>query len=41
MPFLNLSHATTYTYSQLATFGEHRLMVRPRESYDQHLSMPR
>src|ERR1044072_2322700 len=37
MPFLNLSHATTYTYSQLATFGEHRLMVRPRESYDQHL----
>lgn len=37
MPLLNLSHATTYSYSQPAKFGEHRLMVRPRESYDQRL----
>ncbi|WP_084356122.1 transglutaminase family protein [Novosphingobium lentum] len=37
MPLLNLSHVTTYTYTQPASFGEHRLMVRPRESYDQHL----
>jgi transglutaminase-like putative cysteine protease len=37
MPFINLSHVTTYRYSQPARFGEHRLMVRPRESYDQHL----
>ena len=37
MPLLNLSHVTTYSYSQPARFGEHRLMVRPRESYDQHL----
>lgn len=37
MPLVNLSHATTYSYSQPARFGEHRLMVRPRESYDQHL----
>jgi len=37
MPLVNLSHATTYSYSQPAKFGEHRLMVRPRESYDQRL----
>lgn len=37
MPFLNLSHVTTYTYRQPVSFGEHRIMVRPRESYDQHL----
>jgi transglutaminase-like putative cysteine protease len=37
MPLVNLSHATTYRYSQPAAFGEHRLMVRPRESYDQRL----
>jgi transglutaminase-like putative cysteine protease len=37
MPFLNLSHITTYSYRQPVSFGEHRIMVRPRESYDQHL----
>ena len=37
MPFLTLSHTTTYTYRQPVSFGEHRIMVRPRESYDQHL----
>ena len=37
MPFLNLSHVTTYTYRQPVSFGEHRIMVRPRESFDQHL----
>jgi transglutaminase-like putative cysteine protease len=37
MPLVNLSHVTTYTYRQPAGFGEHRLMVRPRESYDQYL----
>lgn len=37
MPLLNLSHETLYTYSQSARFGEHRLMLRPRESYDQHV----
>ena len=37
MPLVNLSHVTTYNYNQPAKFGEHRLMVRPRESYDQHL----
>lgn len=28
---------TIYTYRQPVSFGEHRVMVRPRESYDQHL----
>jgi len=37
MPFLTLSHVTTYTYRQPVSFGEHRIMVRPRESFDQHL----
>jgi len=37
MPLVDLSHTTTYRYSQPARFGEHRLMVRPRESYDQYL----
>jgi transglutaminase-like putative cysteine protease len=37
MPFLNLTHITAYTYSQHVSFGEHRIMVRPRESFDQHL----
>ncbi len=37
MPLVNLSHITTYRYSQPARFGEHRLLVRPRESYDQYL----
>ena len=37
MPLLTISHVTTYTYRRPVRFGEHRLMVRPRESYDQHL----
>lgn len=37
MPILTLSHLTVYRYSQAVAFGEHRIMVRPRESYDQHL----
>lgn len=37
MPLLSLSHVTHYTYRQPVAFGEHRIMVRPRESYDQHL----
>ena len=37
MPVLNIAHITTYAYRQPVTFGEHRLMVRPRESYDQQL----
>jgi len=37
MPVLQLKHTTTYRYSQPVNFGEHRLMLRPRESHDQHL----
>ena len=37
MPFLTIDHVTTYRYKQPVSFGEHRLMVRPRESHDQHL----
>ncbi len=37
MPVLQLKHTTTYRYSQPVNIGEHRLMVRPRESHDQRL----
>ena len=37
MPFLTISHVTTYTYRQPVSFGAHRIMMRPRESYDQWL----
>jgi transglutaminase-like putative cysteine protease len=37
MPLLNLSHVTSYSYRHPVWFGEHRIMVRPRESYDQDL----
>jgi len=37
MPSLHITHLTTYRYRQPVGFGEHRLMVRPRESYDQRL----
>lgn len=37
MPVLQLKHTTRYRFSQPVNFGEHRLMVRPRESYDQRL----
>jgi transglutaminase-like putative cysteine protease len=37
MPFLTVRHITTYTYKQPVAFGEHRVMFRPRDSYDQRL----
>jgi transglutaminase-like putative cysteine protease len=37
MPRLQITHRTTYRYRKPVSFGEHRLMVRPRESYDQHV----
>ena len=37
MPFLTVRHVTTYTYKQAVAFGEHRVMFRPRDSYDQRL----
>ncbi len=37
MPIVTVAHSTRYSYRQPVGFGEHRLMVRPRESYDQRL----
>jgi transglutaminase-like putative cysteine protease len=37
MPILTISHVTEYAYRHPVAFGEHRIMVRPRESYDQRL----
>ena len=37
MPILTITHHTGYAYRQPVSFGEHRIFVRPRESYDQRL----
>ena len=37
MPILNVRHTTTYLYKQPVALGEHRLMFRPRDSWDQRL----
>jgi len=37
MSRLQILHSTTYRYRKPVAFGEHRLMMRPRESYDQHV----
>jgi len=34
---LTVRHVTTYRYRQPVSFGEHRMMLRPRDSYDQRL----
>jgi transglutaminase-like putative cysteine protease len=35
MPILTIRHVTTYHYRQPVTFGEHRMMLRPRDDDDQ------
>jgi transglutaminase-like putative cysteine protease len=37
MPILSIHHLTRYRYRRHVAFGEHRVMFRPRESYDQRL----
>jgi transglutaminase-like putative cysteine protease len=37
MPALTIKHTTTYQYRQPVAFGEHRMMMRPRDSHDQSL----
>jgi transglutaminase-like putative cysteine protease len=37
MPIITVRHVTTYRYNQPVAFGEHRMMLRPRDSYDQRL----
>jgi transglutaminase-like putative cysteine protease len=35
MPILSVRHVTTYHYHQPVAFGEHRMMLRPRDDADQ------
>ncbi len=35
LPILTVRHRTTYRYSRPVAFGEHRMMLRPRDSHDQ------
>jgi len=35
MPLPTIRDLTAYSYRQPVSFGEHRIMMRPRESYDQ------
>ena len=37
MKTLTVRHATTYRYARPVTFGQHRLMLRPRDSHDLRL----
>jgi transglutaminase-like putative cysteine protease len=37
MPALTIKHITTYQYRQPVAFGEHRMMLRPRDGHDQSL----
>jgi transglutaminase-like putative cysteine protease len=37
MTVLTVTHVTTYRYKQPVSFGQHRIMFRPRDSYDQKL----
>ena len=37
MTVLSVRHVTTYEYKRPVRFGEHRIMFRPRDSYDQRL----
>lgn len=37
MPTVSIIHRTTYRYAEPVSFGEHRLMTRPRDSHDLRL----
>ena len=37
MPIVSISHRTTYRYRNPVAFGEHRVMYRPLESFDQRV----
>jgi transglutaminase-like putative cysteine protease len=37
MPILTVRHVTAYRFKQPVSFGEHRMMLRPREGHDQRL----
>lgn len=38
MPILTVRHITTYHYKQPVAFGEHRMMLRPRDDDDQRVT---
>jgi Bacterial transglutaminase-like N-terminal region len=35
MPILTINHVTIYHYKRPVSFGEHRMMLRPRDDDDQ------
>ena len=37
MPILSIRHVTTYCYNKPVAFGEHRMMLRPRDDSDQKI----
>ena len=37
MTILKVRHLTSYAYKRPVGFGEHRILFRPRDSYDQRL----
>jgi transglutaminase-like putative cysteine protease len=37
VPILTVTHTTTYRYANPVVFGEHRMMMRPRDSHDLRL----
>ena len=37
MPIVSIRHRTSYRYRNPVAFGEHRLMLRPQEAFDQRL----
>ncbi|MBV9811724.1 MAG: transglutaminase family protein, partial [Acetobacteraceae bacterium] len=37
MPIVTIHHTTVYRYRNPVAFGEHRMMLRPREGHDQRL----
>jgi transglutaminase-like putative cysteine protease len=37
MPILTVRHVTTYRYKRPVAFGEHRIMLRPRDDVDQRV----
>ena len=34
MPLLTINHKTVYHYDRPVAFGEHRIMLRPRDGHD-------
>ena len=34
MPILTIHHKTEYRYARPVAFGEHRIMLRPRDGHD-------